>query len=50
MVWVEEKDWGFRLGFFFFFFFCCGLVVVVVVVADGGGGCGWLLWMFLLFF
>ena len=47
MVWVEEKDWGFGLGFFFF---CCGLVVVVVVVADGGGGCGWLLWMFLLFF
>ena len=49
MVWVEKKDWRFRLMVFFFFFFfsCCRLVVVVVVVgvvvADGGGGCGWLL-------
>ena len=42
MVWVEEKDWGFGLGFFFFFavdwwwWWWWWLMVEVVVV----GYCG----------
>ena len=49
LVWVEEKDWRFKVFFFPPLWTTGGgpVVVVVVAVADGRGGCGWCCGFFL---